>query len=403
MDPRRNPFSPGAGVRPAQLAGRDELIETCEIAMDRVLNGLYANDIIMTGLRGVGKTVLLNHLVNLAKSRGMETIKFEVPDASGGHLTPAMVIALGAVLKKLDRLKKAGDGLRLAAAALQNFAAVFRVKYEGFSFGASPARAVADSGDLETDLPELLMPVARAAETRKTAVVLFIDEVQYLTKKELSALARTCHEAAQQGVPFLFIGAGLPQIAALAGDAKSYAERLFLYPEVAALDDAAARKALSAPAQAQKVKFTNGALDRILKETDRYPYFLQTWGKFAWDTASKSPITEADVKEANPAIIAHLDQNFFRVRFDRCTGLEQQYLRAMAELGAGPHRTGDIAAALGTTSSKLAPVRRNLISAGMIYSQRYGETGFTVPLFDGFMKRMLPELEPYKPGRRSLS
>ena len=401
MDPRRNPFSPGAGVRPAQLAGREDLIETAEIAMDRVLGGLHATDIIMTGLRGVGKTVLLNHLVTLAKAKGMETIKFEVPDARGGHLTPAMVIALGAVLKRLDRLKKAGEGLKLAAAALQNFAAVFRVKYEGFSFGAEPARALADSGDLETDLPELLMPVARAAGARRSAIVLFIDEVQYLTREELSALARACHEAAQQGVPFLFIGAGLPQIAALAGEAKSYAERLFLYPAIGALSPQAAREALRAPARQQGADFTDEALERILEETERYPYFLQTWGKFTWDAAGESPITEDDVAAAGPSIIAHLDQNFFRVRFDRCTELEQQYLRAMAELGPGPHRTGDIAAALSTTSTRLAPVRRSLISAGMIYSPRYGETGFTVPLFDGFMKRMLPTLEPYKPKRRT--
>ena len=401
MDPRRNPFSPGAGVRPAQLAGRDDLVETCEIAMDRVLNGLHANDIIMTGLRGVGKTVLLNHLVTLAREKGMETVKFEVPDARGGHLVRAMVLALGAVLKKLDRMKKAEAGLQLAGAALRNFAAVFKVKYEGFSFGASPASGTADSGDLETDLPELLIPVAQAAAKRKTAIVLFIDEVQYLTKPELSALARACHEAAQQGVPFLFIGAGLPQIAALAGDAKSYAERLFLYPEIAALDEVSARMALQEPARQQGVEFTDAALDAILEKTERYPYFLQTWGKFAWDMAEDSPITQADVTNAYPEIIAHLDQNFFRVRFDRCTELEQHYLRAMAELGAGPHRTGAIAKAMQTSSSKLAPVRRNLIAAGMIYSQRYGDTGFTVPLFDGFMKRVLPQLEPYKPRRRS--
>jgi len=400
MDPRTNPYSPGAGARPTELAGRDALIETSEISMDRMLNGLHANSMILTGLRGVGKTVLLVHLAALAKSKGIQVIKMEVPDARSGHLVREMVRALDIVLRRLDRKKRAGDSLRKARTALRSFAAIFQINYEGYTFGVSQAEVADYSGDFEADLPELLGPVLRAAAERDTGLMLFIDEVQYLSATELSALARTCHEAAQQGSPFLFVGAGLPQIAALAGEAKTYAERLFEYPMLAELHEAGARLALTGPAARQGVTITDDALALILKETHRYAYFLQCWGKFAWDEAQSDPITKSDVMGANPAIVAQLDQSFFRVRFDKCTELEQQYLRAMAELGAGPYRTGDIAAALQTSSSKIAPVRRNLIAAGMIYSQRYGETAFTVPLFDTFMKRMIPRLEPYQAKRK---
>ena len=369
--------------------------------MDRVLNGFHANSMILTGLRGVGKTVLLVHLAELAKSKGIEVIKMEVADAKGGYLVREIVRALDIVLRRLDRRKRAGDNLRAARTALQNFAALFQVGYEGFTFGVSQAEAADYSGDLENDMPELLAPVLRAAAERDTAVIIFIDEVQYLSTAELSALTRACHEASQSGAPFLFFGAGLPQIAALAGKAKTYAERLFLYPELGALDDAGARRALREPAARQGVAIADDALALMLKETHRYAYFLQCWGKFAWDEAEANSISKADVKNAGPAIIAYLDQNFFSVRFDRCTELERQYLRAMAELGPAPYRTGDIAGAMQTTSSKLAPVRRNLIAAGMIYSQRYGETAFTVPLFDAFMKRMMPQMEPYKAKRQS--
>ncbi len=402
MNPRSNPFVPGAGVRPPEFAGRDDLIEQAEVAFDRTLAGLYANSMILLGLRGVGKTVLLNHLHEVAKAKSVETARIEVPDGSGGHLARLLVPLLDVILRRLNLRIAAEEGLRRAGAILRNFASVFRVSYEGFEFGASPATVEGATGNLEADLPELVAAVSEAARARGTAVGVFVDEIQYLSETELSALARVCHDAAQRGFPFLLVGAGLPQIAALAGEAKSYAERLFLFPEVGALDPAAARRVIAEPAIRQGVRFGEDALDRIVEETSGYPYFLQTWGKFAWDEAEASPVTADDVARAGPAIRTYLDQHFFRVRFDRCSVAEQHYLRAMAELGPGPHRTGDIAQALGVvSSSRVATIRRNLIESGMIYSQRHGETAFTVPLFDTFMRRAIPVLEPYSPRRRS--
>ena len=400
MDPRTNPFVPGAGVRPPEFSGREGILENADIAMDRIKNGLHANGMILLGLRGVGKTVLLNRLHLDAKAKGFQTIKFEVPDGAGGYLAKQLVPNLNVVLRHLDRMRAAGALLERAGSALRNFASAFSVSYQGFSIGATSATIAADSGDLEYDLPELLSLVGAAAQERGAAVALFIDEVQYLGKPELAALTRAFHEIAQTGLPVILIAAGLPQIAALSGEAKSYAERLFHYSELGALDPASAKKVLSEPAKRQGASFSATALARILKETQGYPYFLQTWGKFAWDEAQGPEIGEADVENAWPDIVTYLDQNLFHVRFDRCSGAEQHYLRGMAELGPGPHRSGDIAAALCTTSSAVANTRKMLIHAGMVYSRQYGETSFTVPLFDDFMKRVIPTLTPYRPKKR---
>ncbi|MCP5089157.1 MAG: ATP-binding protein [Rhodobacteraceae bacterium] len=401
MEPRINPFAPGAGVRPPAFSGREHVIEDVDIAYDRIRNGLHANSMILLGLRGVGKTVLLNRLHQDAKAKGFQTVKFEVPDGSGGHLVKQLVPNLNAVLRRLDRMQAAGALLDRAGASLRNFASAFSVSYEGISFGATPATVTADSGDLEYDLPELLELVALAAQERGTCLGLFIDEFQYLSRSELSALTRSFHEIAQAGLPAILIAAGLPQIAALTGEAKSYAERLFLYPKIGALDPDSSQEVLREPAQKHGADFSATALARILKETQGYPYFLQTWGKFAWDEAEGPEISEADVENAYVDIITHLDQSFFRTRFDRCSDAEQHYLRGMAELGEGAHGTGEIAAILGTKSAAVANIRKNLINAGMIYAPQYGETAFTVPLFEDFMKRVIPGLEPYRPKKRT--
>ncbi|MEM9010248.1 MAG: ATP-binding protein [Pseudomonadota bacterium] len=398
MDPRRNPFTPGAGNAPAELAGREAIIEAADIAFDRTLNGLFAKDQILLGLRGVGKTVLLNTLRDMAKAKGFETIRFEA--AGPGELGRNLTQDLGVILRKLDLKERADAYLGRAALALQSFAAIFRIKIEGIDFGVRPAaEAPIVSGDLERDLPELMLAVLDAAARRKGAIGLFIDEVQYLEKRELAALARLCHEVAQAGLPFVFVGAGLPQIAKLAGDAKSYAERLFDYPDVGPLDAAAARQALVEPAARFDATFEEQALAEIIARTEGYPYFLQTWGKFAWDEAEGDTITLDAVRLAEPAIVADLDRSFFRTRFDRLSPAERTYLRAMAELGPGPHKTGAIAKALGSKSAKVATTRKRLAALGMIYAPGYGETAFTVPLFDAFMKRVMPELTPRTPRR----
>lgn len=399
MDRQKNPFAPGAGLQPPELAGRDKLIADATADLERVKKGKAAKGIMLLGLRGVGKTVLLNRLLDIADKRTFRTAKVEAPE--GGALPALLAPELRRILYALDLNRTAGKSMRTAVTTLRNFAAAFKITIGEIEFGIEPSPGTADTGDLEQDLPDLLIAVAEAAAERKAAVGLFIDEVQYLSPKELAALIVACHEIAQKGLPFIFIGAGLPQIAALAGNAKSYAERLFNYPEIGPLPPDAARSALEKPAHEEGAAFSHDAVSAILKVTERYPYFLQEWGFHVWNAAPKSPVTKRDVDAATPEIIDHLDKNFFRVRFDRLTSLQQKYLRAMAELGAGPHKTGDIASELGVEASAVATVRAQLIAKGMVWSQRHGETGFTVPLFDGFMKRQMPVLQKHKPKARN--
>ncbi|MBV9509346.1 MAG: ATP-binding protein [Caulobacteraceae bacterium] len=398
MDRRNNPYAPGAGLQPPELAGRDGLIETATIDMERALAGRPTKGMMLLGLRGVGKTVLLNRLVKIATDLGFQTAKIEAPE--GGALPELLAPELRRILYALDLKANAGHKLRQAVTVLRSFTKAFKVTVGEMEFGIEPAAGLADTGKLQQDLPDLLIAVAEAAAERKAAIGLFIDEVQYLGPEELAAVVVACHEIAQRNLPLLFVGAGLPQIAALAGNAKSYAERLFNYPQVGQLPPDAARDALVKPAEDEGVSFEDGAISEILKATEGYPYFIQEWGSQVWDAAPGSPIRQADVVNATPAIIAHLDNNFFRVRFDRLTGLQQKYLRAMAELGPGPHKTGEIAATLGVEAATVATVRQQLIDKGMAWSQRHGETAFTVPLFDAFMRRQMPELEKHVPRRR---
>ena len=399
MDRRKNPYAPGAGLQPPELAGRNKLLEEAMIDMDRVLDARPTKGMMMLGLRGVGKTVLLNRLHGIAEEKGFRTANVEAPE--GGMLPQLLVPELRQVLYSLDLKASTGQMVRRAASILRNFAAVFKVKVGDFEIGVGEAAGKADTGNLEQDLPDLLIAVCEAAKERNVALAIFLDEVQYLSSGELASLIVACHEVAQRNLPMFFAGAGLPQIAALAGNAKSYAERLFNYPEVGQLDPSAASAALLHPAKREGVELEDGAVQQILHLTERYPYFIQEWGFHVWNSAPASPIKRIDVNEATPGIIAHLDANFFRVRFDRLTPLQQKYLRGMAELGAGPFQTGEIAAKLGVEPASVATVRQQLINKGMVWSQRHGETAFTVPLFDEFMKRQMPTLEKYVPKKRS--
>ncbi len=366
--------------------------------MDRVLRGRPTKGMMLLGLRGVGKTVLLNRLHASAEGIGFRTAKVEAPE--GGMLPQLLAPELRRVLYSLDLKISAGYQMRRAASVLRNFVSVFKVKVGDIELGVEPATG-ADTGNLEQDLPDLLVAVCEAAHERKVAVGIFLDEVQYLSSEELASLIVACHEVSQRGLPFLFVGAGLPQIAALAGNAKSYAERLFTYPEIGPLDAGAARLALVRPARDEGAEYADGAIEEILRVTERYPYFIQEWGFHVWNASPDTPIQREDVVSATPGVIAHLDANFFRVRFDRLTQLQQKYLRAMAEIGQGPYQTGDIAAMLGVEARTVAPVRQQLINKGMVWSQRHGETAFTVPLFDAFMKRQMPALEKHEPKRRT--
>jgi hypothetical protein len=391
MDPITNPFAPGAGTPPPELAGRDELRETIRVALERTRRGLPARSLLMVGLRGVGKTVLLDRMREDAEAVGILTLRMEAPE---GRSLPALLAPqLRQALLKLSRTERAQDLSRRALRALAGFAKSLKVKYADIEVGFDydPEAGLADNGDLEQDLQALLEAAGMAAREANTALAIFIDELQYVQEIELAALIMALHRTAQRKLPVILIGAGLPQLRGRMGQAKSYAERLFEFPAIGALPRDDARLAITKPLRDQQVDITDGALDRIVGQTHGYPYFLQEWGKHSWETAPASPIAENDVETASTGAVAALDESFFRVRFDRLTPLEKRYLRAMAELGPGPHRSGDIAAQLDRDVTSLAPTRSGLIVKGMVWSPSHGDTAFTVPLFDEFMRRIMAD------------
>lgn len=391
MDPRKNPYAPGAGTRPPELAGRDEIVEKISIQLDRCRNGLAFRSSLLVGLRGVGKTVLLNHLSKNAEADGFSVAFIEVPEKRS---LPALIIpTLRTVLLKLDKSAVASDLWKSALKALAGFAQAMKLKYHDIEFGLDMESepGLADSGDIEADLIALFIELGQAAQEKKTALVLFIDEIQYIEESQFSALIVALHQCTQHSLPVTIVGAGLPQVIGRAGRAKSYAERLFEYPEIGPLSQKAAKDALLLPAEKLGVEYNNNALDEILLKTQGYPYFLQEWGKHSWQCATGSVITLKDVKLATDLAITELDTGFFRVRFDRLTPSEKKYLRAMAELGPEPHRSGDIAHLLGREVQAVAPTRATLINKGMIYSSDHGNNRFTVPLFGDYMKRVMPE------------
>jgi hypothetical protein len=390
MDPVRNPYAPGAGTPPPELAGRGDLLEKVRIAIERLRLGLPAKSVLMVGLRGVGKTVLLDRMRDDAEAAGVHTVRIEAPE---GRSLPALLAPqLRQALLRLSRQQRAKAAAHRALRALAGFAKSLKLKYAdievGFDFEPEPG--LADNGDLEHDLQALLEAVGDAAQKADTALVMFIDELQYVKEEELAALVTALHRCAQRRLPVGLVGAGLPQLPGHMGRAKSYAERLFDFPEVGPLTANASRLAITKPAGDQGVAYTDPAVAAIVAETQGYPYFLQEWGKHAWDHASASPIRIEDVRAASISAIAALDESFFRVRFDRLTPAEKRYLRAMAALGPGPHRSGDIADGLQRKVTSLGPIRAQLIDKGMVWSPNHGDTAFTVPLFDEFMRRIMP-------------
>lgn len=390
MDPVTNPYAPGAGSQPPELAGRDEIRETVRIAIARLRLGNPAKSVLMVGLRGVGKTVLLDRMRDDAEATGIHSIRMEAPE---GRSLPALLAPqLRQALLRLSRVERARDVAQRGLRALAGFAKALKLKYDdievGFDFEAEAG--LADNGDLEQDLPVLLDAAGLAASRAETALILFVDELQYVEEKQLEALITSLHRCSQQGRPISVVGAGLPQLRGRMGKAKSYAERLFDFPEIGPLLESAARQAIEKPAAELDVLFEPAAVEELVRQTHGYPYFLQEWGKHTWDVATQSPITLNDVRTATGSAIAALDESFFRVRFDRLTPTEKKYLRAMAELGPGPHRSGDIAERLVRKVTSLGPIRNQLISKGMIWSPSHGDTAFTVPLFDEFMRRIMP-------------
>jgi hypothetical protein len=393
MNPITNPFSPGAGSQPPELAGRANLLKNVSIAIERIRLGRASKSVIMVGLRGVGKTVLLDRMRFQSESLGNAAIRLEAPENKSlpGILAPE----IRHLLLKLSAVKSSQAAAKRALKALAGFAKALKFKYQDIEVGLDldPEAGLADNGDLESDLLALLVAIGEAAKLAKKAVVLCVDELQYVEEDELAALITCLHRTSQLSLPLILVGAGLPQLRGKMGKAKSYAERLFDFPSIGPLDEDAAKQALSIPTQSLDVIWENEALSQIVTSTRGYPYFLQEWGKHVWDLADDSPITLDDVQRATPIVIAALDESFFRVRFDRLTPSEKRYVRAMAELGEGPHRSGDVADILKKKVTSLGPTRNSLISKGMIWSPEHGDTAFTVPMFDEFMKRTMHSLD----------
>lgn len=391
MNPLSNPFSPGAGTSPPELAGRSEMLRNIEILLARIKAGRSEQSMFMVGLRGVGKTVLLNRVREMADAQGYHAVLIEAHESK--PLPLLLLPPLRQTLFALDRMQNVSQKVKRGLRVLRSFIGAVKVKVGDAEFGLDidPERGSADSGDLEADLAELFVAVGEAAAERGTAIAIIIDELQYMTEPEMSALIMAIHRVSQRSLPLVLIGAGLPQLVGLAGKSKSYAERLFVYPEIGALSLEDASSALQGPVSTQGVSFTPEALAEVYRVTQGYPYFLQEWGYQSWNMAEDSPIDLALIHKTTIASTARLDQSFFRVRFDRLTPREKDYLCALAEMGTGNQRSGAVADRLGVKVQTIAPLRSSLIKKGMIYSPAHGDTAFTVPLFDQFMRRTMPD------------
>ena len=390
MDPVRNPFMAGAGVQPPELAGRSGLLERTRITLERVRAGRGSKSFIAVGLRGVGKTVLLNRAKQMADDLGYRTSSIEAHEQKS--LPELLAPALRRIILDLDRLGALSEQAKRALRVFKGFLSTVKPSYGGaeLALDVDPEAGTADSGDLEADLPELFVALGKAAAARHTPIAIFVDEIQYLSERDMSALIMAIHKVVQENLPVLLIAAGLPQVVALSGRSKSYAERLFDFPQVDALGHDDALLALSRPVASEGGHFEPAALENVVRITKGYPYFLQEWGYHTWNAAATPVIGVADVAHATDLALQRLDESFFRVRFDRLTPRERDYLRAMAELGPGPHRSGDIADTLKIAVQKVGPLRSGLIGKGMIYSPAHGDTAFTMPLFDEFLHRIIP-------------
>ena len=391
MDPVRNPYAPGAGQRPPELAGRDEQLAAFDVTLERVAHGRPERSVVLTGLRGVGKTVLLNALRSAAVRADWGTGKLEArPDQ---HLRRPLASALHMAIRELGHPQSDEVlGTVKAFAARDAGSGRMRDRWNpGIDVPATTGRA--DSGDMEIDLVELLTDVGGLAADVGTGIALFIDEMQDLGPADVSALCAACHELSQLGAPLIVVGAGLPHLPAVLSAAKSYSERLFRYQRIDRLDRIAADLALCAPAAREEVEYEPKALDLLYEKSGGYPYFVQAYGKATWDHAPTSPVTAADVRMAAPEAEAELAVGFFGSRFERATPAEREYMRAMASLSGDSENdmdaavpTADIAAALSRRPASLSPARDALIKKGLIYSGERGTVAFTVPHFGRYLR-----------------
>ena len=390
MDPNSNPFNPGAGTPPPELVGRDGVLEQGDIALERIKRGRSERSLLLVGLRGVGKTVLLREIRRRALDKGYAVEMIEAQEEQ--TITELLAPALRRLLIELDSSKRTIAAVKRAMRVLRSFLGNVKVAASGIevSLGVEPEVGSADSGDLESDVTDLLVAIGQAAVAAERPVALMIDELQYLPTRHLAALIRAIHAVAQEALPVMLFGAGLPQLFLQVGEAKSYAERLFRFTEIDRLSHSDSFEAIRDPITHERATITDAALEEIYKQTEGYPYFLQEWGYRTWNLATERAIGVEVARNASEVALRELDHQFFRVRFDRVTPAEREYMRGLAELGEGEHRSGQVAELIGKTAQQLGPARDTLIRKGMIYSPAHGQIAFTVPLFDQFMKRTMP-------------
>jgi hypothetical protein len=400
VDPRDNPYTPNAGAQPPALAGREDELTNFDVLLARLERGATEQSMIITGLRGVGKTVLLGAFRSKAEARQWATAEAEITKnsefgANIGQLARRVLLQIAPRARWEDRAWR-------AASVLKSFSLTLRPDGSlNAGLDLDAAEGLADSGDFSEDLTDLFVALGEAARAHGTGVVFLFDEVQFLGITQFEALIAALHKTVQRSLPITLVAAGLPQIPKLAAEAKSYAERLFTFPAIGKLDSPDATAALVAPAGALSVAYTDDAVAAIVRYTEGYPYFLQEYGKIVWDEAAESPITESDVIAAQPLVEEKLDGSFFRVRAERTTELELAYLRAMAELGPNPQTASSVAVVLGRTSEQLAPIRSRLVEKGLLYTPGYGLAAFTVPQFDRYLIRNHPLIVPAPRARRT--
>ena len=389
MDPIRNPYAPGAGQRPPELAGRDREVEQFDVVLERIAKNRPERSLVLTGLRGVGKTVLLNALRSQAIGRLWGTGKIEArPDQT---LRRPVSAALHMALRELAPRHRDPERIEYVLSVVKAFAlrdapAAKNAPRWQPGIDVPAARGRADSGDIEIDLTELFTDAASVGADLGVGIALFVDEMQDVPPADLSALCAACHELSQTGAPLIIVGAGLPHLPMLLSSSKSYSERLFRYHRIDRLDRSSADHALTVPAAREDVAFTPEALDALYDAADGYPYFIQAYGKVTWDAAPTTPITAEDVKVAAPDAEAELAVGFFGSRYERATPAEREYMRAMALLGDGPVATAEVATSLGRRPSSLSPARDSLIKKGLVYAAERGSVAFTVPHFGHFLR-----------------
>ena len=387
MELWNNPYAPGAGTPPPELAGRDTLIDNARSAVKRSKSGRVARSFIFVGLRGAGKTVLLNEVQAIADTENALTDYIEV--GNNESFSKLIIPTLRSILLKLNRANRVNGYVKKGLRVLKSCIGTVNVNVHGVgvSLYIEAEPGIADSGILSKDLADAFVAAGEAAKACQTSIVILVDEIHNLPLCEFEALIMAIHRTNQKSLPLLVIGAGLPSLVRLSGNAKTYAERLFEYPEIGPLDSTEAKRALVIPARRENIEFEKNAISEVVSQTQGYPYFLQEWGYQAWNTAESSPITLSDIKKSNTLVLDRLEQNFFKSRYERVSDAQMRYLKAMARCGPGPHRTGQIAQTMGKSSRQVSSVREALIHSGMIYSPKYGLTAFTVPLFDEFMNR----------------